>query len=727
MSTKLVTTKLRKKISSNEVIEKKFQEIRSSILASISPAEKKKLLRGMVLTRTTDNALKHLFLSGEITYESKGFQGKGFRSLGQEAIYGATSLLHVGKSYVSEGIYHGDVAAPLIRDLGVFLAMSENDVATAINAQAGKSGNPCDGRDLHLGDFTLGLITPAAPLAIATCTLVGIALSFKKKQEARVAISFIGEGGSSLGEWHEAINFAAVQRLPMIFCIENNQTALSTPVKEQSRVVSFADKGVGYGINALTVDGNDVLALAAAFKFAADEARFGQGPMLLEIVSMRMCGHAHHDDMLYLGTDPPLNLSISPLKAGGYADVNLYEKWRALDPIELFSAKLKREGILSDRDEKNIIDEARDIVNDAIRQIKARAWSRLNKSDEDLVFKAPWIFTKKITHQIPTYTKDGITYLQAIALGARRAFHAHKNCLMIGEDIGPPYGNAFMMFKDMMSDFGDRFINTPISENAIVGASVGMAMSGMRPIGEIQFNDFIACAMDQVVNNVAKTYFRLNLNLPLVLRLPYGGLRRAGPYHSQDTSPWFYRTPGLKIMAPATPMDAMHMLMKAVDDPDPVLFYEHIALYRDPRIKQKERDINVDGAQVLREGKDLSLISYGAYSHVAFRVAELLKEKYEADCEVIDLRYLMPVDFATIYATVKKTSRVLLLGEDMKRGGILESIAATIGQELFSYLDAPVTVIGSRDTPVPYAPSLEDDYLLSEEKIISHALTVLDY
>lgn len=688
---------------------------------SFSMGEKLTMLKGMMLTRATDNALKHLFLSGEIVYKGQGFQGKGFRSLGQEAIYGAALRLKRGPT--------GDVVAPLIRDMGVFLAMSGDDVETAINAQAGKVGMPCDGRDLHLGDFSKNILTPAAPLAIATCTLLGLALSFKQKKEPRVAISFIGEGGCSLGEWHEAVNFASVMSLPLVFCIQNNQIALSTKTNTQSRVRSFADKALGYGICGLSIDGNDVEEVASTFSQASEIARTLAGPVLIELKTMRMCGHAHHDDMLYLGRDPSLSFDIEGL-VGGYADPDLFESFRKKDPLKLYEKKLISQRLITKNDAQDFKEEAQAKVNQAVENIKKRSWPQFSKPDDQLIFKKPWRFSPKSELKLSTrnFSKDGSTYLQAIAFGVKEAFIEHKNCLMLGEDVAPPYGNAFMMFKGM-DEFAHRFINTPISENAIVGACAGLAMGGFLPIGEMQFNDFVACAMDQVCNNVAKSFFRTAVNMPLVLRMPYGGLRRAGPYHSQDTSAWFYRTPGLKIMAPSTPNDAMNMLLRAVRDPDPVMFYEHIGLYRDPKIKQQlsiVSEAELDGAALINEGSHLSMISYGAFCHVAKRAAKKLEEKgFGAD--VIDLRYLSPIDFATVYASIKKCGRALLVAEDSVTGGILQSVASKVGQDLFEYLDAPVVVLGSKDTPVPYAPSLEDEYLLSEQRIIDEALQIINF
>jgi 2-oxoisovalerate dehydrogenase E1 component len=699
------------------------------IKSALTPLQKIQLLRGMMLTRACDNALKRLFLSGEIIYEGKAFAGKGFRSLGQEAIYGAGFLLNRGAEYYSNNHYTGDIAAPMIRDLGVFLCLSNDDLNTAINAQVGKIGQPCSGRDLHLGAWFQGLLSPSAPLAISTCTQIGIALAFKRQKLARVALSFIGEGGTSLGEWHEAINFAAVHDLPMIFCIENNQRALSTCVNEQCKTVKFAHKAFGYGIESCTIDGNDIEEIAATFKLAADYARSGKGPLLIELETMRMCGHAHHDDMLYLGYDPKLGLAIPESRAQGYVDRELYEKYRLRDPILLYTNKLIRAQLLTNAESNIMWEQAEERVEKAAQEVKSRAWPKNNNySDEQLVYKKPVIFISNLDNYY-NFNPEGLNYLQAIAEACVECFKKYPECVIIGEDVALPYGNAFMLFKNISNKYASRFINTPISENALVGACVGMALCGMRPIGEMQFNDFVACAMNQVVNNAAKLFYRLGLNVPMVLRMPYGGLRRAGPFHSQDSAAWFYRVAGLKIMAPSTPIDAFFMLQQAVDDPDPVLFYEHIALYRDSRLRQiiPKRAPALNCAQVICSGQDLTLISYGAYVHRAFKIAQILRSTKNILIEVIDLRYLKPLDLKTCYESIKKTARVLLLGEDASEGSILQMLAAHISTDLFTMLDAPVKFLGSRNTPVPYAPSLEDDYLLSDEKITAEALSLVAY
>ena len=296
---------------------------RESIVASLTRAERIEILRGMILTRATDNRLKAFFLGGEVRYGNTAFQGKGFRSLGQEAIYAAALRLRRGEEYRSaSGEWRGDVVAPLIRDVGAALAMRPDpeSVRMILNAQMGKAGPPMDGKDLHIGDISRGILPAAAPLSISTLTVAGMAMAFSLRAEERVVVSFIGEGGTSLGEWHEAINLCAARRLPAIFCVQNNQTALSTPLHDQSAVRVFADKAAGYGIPGLTLDGTDPDSIAAAFAWAGERARSGKGPTLIELVAMRMCGHAHHDDMLYLGREPKPSWTYPELTAQGYAD-----------------------------------------------------------------------------------------------------------------------------------------------------------------------------------------------------------------------------------------------------------------------------------------------------------------------------------------------------------------------------------------------------------------------
>jgi 2-oxoisovalerate dehydrogenase E1 component len=717
---------------------------REAIEASLTADERREILRGMLLTRATDNRLKTFFLGGDIRYGAAAFQGKGFRSLGQEAIYAAAIRLRRGPEYrAPDGRWRGDVIAPVIRDLGATLAMrpQPETVRMVLNAQMGKVGAPLDGKDLHIGDFEWGILPPAAPLTTATLTMAGMAMAFWREKAGRVAVSFIGEGGSSLGEWHEAINLCAARRLPAVFCIENNQTALSTAVAEQSAVRVFADKAIGYGIPGITIDGTDPDRIAAAFAWAVERARAGEGPALIELVAMRMCGHAHHDDMLYVGKETPPSWQYPPLTDQGYANRELYEYWAARDPIPAYAARLERDGVIGAGDLDLFKREAEAMVEAQARAVIDAPWPDGAQAGVGVFAnEPPRVHVEVLDPEVrlasvasgfsrafpdldpgPPFDPKGRTLLEAVMLGVGDALRADPRVFVYGEDVGGNYGNAFLLLRPLLKEFGDRIINSPLAEGAVLGVCVGAALAGQRPIGEIQFNDFVATGFNQLVNNAAKIRYRWGGEVPMVVRMPWGGLRHAGPYHSQNTEPWFYRTAGLKIVVPSTPHDARALMRTAVEDPDPVLYYEHIALYRDPRIKQLLGDdapaaIPLGKAALRRRGRDLAIVSYGAFVHLAMRVAErLAKDGIEAS--VLDLRTLVPIDRAALLALARECHRVLIVHEDARTGGIGESLAATIQESAFEYLDAPVRIVGALDTPVPYSPPLEEFYLPSEAQI----------
>jgi 2-oxoisovalerate dehydrogenase E1 component len=643
-------------------------------------------------------------------------------------------------------------------------------VRMVLSAQMAKAGAPMNGRDLHVGDFVRGIYPAMAPLGSPALTMSGIAMAFALRGEDRVAVSFVGEGSTSLGEWHEAINACAARKLPAIFCVQNNQTALSTPVHEQSAVRVFAEKGVGYGIPAITIDGTDPEMIASAFAWAAERARAGLGPSLIELVAMRMCGHAHHDDMLYLGKEPPVSWSYPQLTESGYADRELYDFWCRRDPITTYAAKLG----VSDEELRQLQREAEELVEREARAVIEAPWPDRSLAGMDVLANEPRRVhvevleesyrqraaagegrgLKSAPHEEPEaaeslprvarnsardssiedaspFDPKGKTFLEAVMLGVGDALRAHPEAFVYGEDVGGKYGNAFLLLKPLLKEFGDRIINSVLSESSTIGVCIGAALVGMRPIGEIQFNDFVATGFNQLVNNAAKIRYRWGGAPHFVLRMPWGGLRHAGPYHSQNTEAWFYRTPGLVIVAPSTPHDARALMASAVAADDPVLYYEHIALYRDPRIRQAISDdapqpIPIGKAALRRDGNDLAIISYGAYVHVGMRVAERLA-KDGTEASVLDLRTLAPLDRESILALARRCSRVLVIQEDTRTGSIGESIAAIIQEEAFEFLDAPVRVMGALDTPVPYSPPLEEEFLASEEQIERAARLLVAY
>jgi 2-oxoisovalerate dehydrogenase E1 component len=725
---------------------------REAIAASLTREEKLEILRGMLLTRATDNRLKQFFTGGEVRYGSASFQGKGFRSLGQEAIYAAVIRLRRGEG--------GDVISPMIRDLGAVIGMHNqpSTIRMVLSAQMGKAGPPMNGKDLHVGDWAHGIFPAMAPLGSPALTIAGVAMAFaldgrwplavdrdrlssangqqSTANDVRVAVSFVGEGTTSLGEWHEAINACAARKLPAIFCVENNQTALSTPVSEQSAVRVFAEKGCGYGIPAITIDGTDPDAIAAAFAWAAERARGGLGPALIELVAMRMCGHAHHDDMLYLGKDPQTSWTYPPLTEGGYADRELYEFWCRKDPIATYATKL---GV----DLEPLKREAEEIVEREARAVIDAPWPDASAAGEGVFADEPRRVHVEVLEHVatdaslpeleaaPPFDPKGKTLLEAVMLGVGDALRGDPRTFVYGEDVGGKYGNAFLLLKPLLREFGDRIVNSILAEGATIGVCIGAALAGRRPIGEIQFNDFVATGFNQLVNNAAKIRYRWGGSVPMVLRMPWGGLRHAGPYHSQNTEAWFYRVPGLKIVAPSTPHDARALMASAVADPDPVLYYEHIALYRDPRVKQVLPDpppapLPIGKAALRRTGGDLAVISYGAYVHVAMRLAETLA-KDGVECAVLDLRSLAPLDRDAILRVARHCNKVMFIEEDTRTGSIGESVAAIIQEEAFDYLDAPVRVLGALDTPVPYSPPLEEEFLAGEERIERAARAMLAY
>ncbi len=720
---------------------------REAIVASLSEEEKREILGGMILARATDNRLKAFFLGGEVRYGAKAFQGKGFRSLGQEAIYASCIRLRRGGAFRGEdGSWSGDVVAPLIRDVGAALAMNPqpDSVLGVLNAQMGKAGPPMQGKDLHVGDLANGVLPAAAPLSISALSIAGIAFAMAKEGSGRVAVTYIGEGGTSLGEWHEAINVCAARRLPAVFCIENNQTALATPLTEQTAVRTFADKASGYGVPGLTVDGTDPEAVAAAFAWAADRAREGLGPTLLELITMRMCGHAHHDDMLYLGQEPKASWDYPDLLDNkGYVDAEAYRFWTARDPLKRYAAKLEAAGIIEAGDFDIWKTEAEELVDSQARKIIEAPWPDPEEAGEGVYSDQPPVRRIEVLENRQQQDSDvgpgeleagspfdtgGRTFLEAVTLGVGDALAADDRVFVYGEDVGGNYGNAFLLLRPLLEQYGDRILNSPLTEAGTLGVCIGAALAGQRPIGEIQFNDFVATGFNQLVNSAAKIRYRWGASVPMVVRMPWGGLRNAGPYHSQNTEAWFYRTPGLKIVAPSTPEDARALLAAAVADPDPVLYYEHIALYRDPRIKQALGDeppapLPLGKAALRRVGADLAMISYGAYVHMAMRVAERLAGD-GIEASVLDLRSLSPLDRQAVLRVARHCGKVLILHEDTRTGSIGESLAAIIQEEAFEYLDAPIRILGSLDTPVPYSPPLEEVFLVSEKQV-EHAARLL--
>jgi 2-oxoisovalerate dehydrogenase E1 component beta subunit len=450
--------------------------------------------------------------------------------------------------------------------------------------------------------------------------------------------------------------------------------------------------------------------------------------------------------MLYLGKDPQMSWSYPPLTDAGYADAAAYEFWRQRDPIATYAAKLERDGVIGADDLERWKREAEALVETEARAVIDAPWPDGALAGEGVLADEPRRARVEVlgeewrrksnpplpdVEEAPPFDAKGKTFLEAVMLGIGDVLRADDRTFVYGEDVGGSYGNAFLLLRPLLKDFGDRIINAVLSEGATVGVCTGAALAGMRPIGEIQFNDFVATGFNQLVNNAAKLRYRWGAEVPFVLRMPWGGLRHAGPYHSQNTEAWFYRVPGLKIVVPSTPHDARALLASAVADPDPVLYFEHIALYRDPKVKQALSEeppapIPIGKAALRRAGNDLAIISYGAFVHTAMRLAEKLARE-GVECAVLDLRTLAPLDREPVLAVARHCNRVLIIHEDTRTGSIGESLAAIIQEEAFEFLDAPVRIVGALDTPVPYSPPLEEVFLPSEEEIERAARLVLGF
>jgi len=699
---------------------------RQRIQASITPHERRLMLRTMLLTRAIDDHLKACFDRKDLKWGDFPSPQKGFRSTGQEAIVGAALRLRRPPEFAPGRQYRGDVLCPLIRDLGAAL-MFRPDAAHPMLVQHGLLGTPVDGRDLHIGDLDWGILPPAAPLATGTQTLIGIAYAFKLRGEDRVGVSCIGDGGSSLGEWHEAVNLAAAQKLNLVFLVQNNRWALGTHVSEQTATQRFAARGAGYGIPGITVFGNDCEAIAAAVTWAAERARNGCGPALIELLSYRRSGHAHHDDDRFHGN--------AAAGVAGYEFGDEAQAWRQVDPIALYEAHLVRDGHLNPQDLAALREEVAEEVRAAASRAAVAPWPE-PKSYRDRV-TAPRSIPRPDPSASPATRRMATD--EAVRQALVEMMEEDSGVIVLGEDVGGRYGGAFGVTRGLAKQFGPlRCVNLPIAESAIVGCGVGAAISGLRPVVEMQFADFLACGFNALVNNAAKLYWRWGRPVPLVVRLPYGGatgtaqrLLGGGPFHSQCPEMWFVRTPGWKIVAPSTPSDAKGLLTAAIRDDNPVIFLEAKGLYGFFRTDLREEvplgtahEVPIGSAAVRRAGSDLTILTYGAMTWTALAAAKTL-EAQKISAEVIDLRSLWPLDEEAVMRSIAKTNRALILHEDTLRGGFGGELSARITERAFFHLDAPIVRIAAPDTPVPYSPPMEYDFLPKAEDVVRAAVELM--
>jgi len=607
----------------------------------------------------------------------QGKISKWFSGIGQEAIA-------VG---VANSLNFDEYILPMHRNLGVFT--SRNIPLHQLFSQwQGKQSGFTKGRDrsFHFGTQQykiIGMISHLGPqLGVAN----GIALGHLLKNEQKITAVFTGEGATSEGDFHEALNVASVWDLPVLFCVENNGYGLSTPISQQFRCENIADKGIGYGMESHIIDGNNILEVHSKISEISKSVRENPRPILIEFKTFRMRGHEEASGTKYVPSE-------------------LLESWSLKDPVENFQSFLKKEKILSEALESLIQEEIITEINESLKiafEEEAVA-STIENELADVYKHLNFIETK------PSTKTSNIRFIDAVSQGLEQGMVQNENLVIMGQDIAE-YGGAFKITDGFLEKFGShRVRNTPICESGIIEAAFGLSINGFKSVVELQFADFITSGFNPVINLLAKSYYRWGQSSNIVLRMPCGGNLGAGPFHSQTNEAWFTKTPGLKVVYPAFPFDAKGLLATAIEDENPILFFEHKALYRSvyQDVPDNYYTIPFGKASLISEGFDISIITYGAGVHWALN--EIKTHFISAD--LIDLRTLQPLDTDTIYKSVKKTGRVLILQEDTLFGGIASDISALINENCFEYLDAPIKRVGSLETPIPFAKSLEKNYL----------------
>ena len=619
----------------------------------------------------------------------QGKISKWFSGIGQEAI-------SVG---VASALEKDEYILPMHRNLGIFTTR-KIPLNRLFSQFQGKPGGFTQGRDrsFHFGTTEFKIVGMISHLGPQMGVADGIALANKLRQDKKVTVVFSGDGGASEGDFHESINTAAVWDLPVIFVVENNGYGLSTPSNEQFKCKSFADKAIGYGIEGVTVDGNNVLKVYETVKNLAESMRENPRPVLLECVTFRMRGHEEASGTKYVPKE-------------------LFDVWGRKDPVNTFEKFLINEGVLTE----DLIEKNRADIKHEIEAGLEVAFAEQNPKPDTEKELRELFKPFSVSDTTPANgSKTNMRLIDAISNGMKLAMQKHANLVLMGQDIAD-YGGVFKITDGFVEEFGKgRVRNTPLCESAILGAGFGLSINGHKAMVEMQFADFVTEGMTQIINNLAKSHYRWGQNADVVVRMPTGAGVAAGPFHSQSNEAWFFKTPGLKIAYPAFPSDAKGLLLTAFDDPNPVMYFEHKGLYRSisEDVPDGHYTIPFGKARLVSEGNDLTIVTYGLGVHWAI---EALAENPDLSADLIDLRTLAPLDIEAIYASVKKTGRVIVMHEDTLTGGIAGEIASLITENCFDYLDAPVMREGSLDTPVPMNVDLEHNFLPKErfkEKLI---------
>ena len=623
----------------------------------------------------------------------QGKISKWFSGIGQEAIsVGATLALQPDEWIM-----------PLHRNLGVFTSRNMPLSKLFMQWQGNKEGySKGRERSFHFGskeNFICGMISHLGPqLAIAD----GVALAYKLKHAStgsaqKVSLAFTGEGGTSEGDFHEALNVAAVWDLPVIFIIENNGYGLSTPINEQYRCENLIDKAEGYGMEGVQIDGNNILTVYDTIKGVRDYCIENQKPYLVECMTFRMRGHEEASGTKYVPKE-------------------LFEEWNHRDPIKNYERYLIDENVLTEINIADIRNEFKAEIEASLNPSEGGTSEAFSTGEELKDVYAPLsgkgLPTQKDLSQFPPSGDrgPGLKFFEAIKEALNQSMQQHPNLILMGQDIAE-YGGAFKITEGFVEQFGkERVRNTPLCESAIVGAALGLSLEGYKSVMEMQFADFVTVGFNQIINNLAKIHYRWGQNADVVIRMPTGGGVGAGPFHSQSNEAWFVHTPGLKVVYPSSPEDAKGLLIAAINDPNPVLFFEHKALYRSisGNVSPEYYEVDIGKAKVVSKGEDITIITYGAGVHWAIEYAE---ENIDVSIQILDLRTLLPLDYLAIKEAVKSTGKVLILHEDTLTGGIGGEIAAWVSENCFEWLDAPVMRCASLDTPIPFNIELEKNFL----------------
>ncbi len=640
------------------------------------------LYKAILLPRMIEEKMLVLLRQGRIS--------KWFSGIGQEAIAVGAALALDTDEWIM----------PLHRNLGVFTSRNMPLHKLFKQWQGNKDGySKGRERSFHFGSrehHICGMISHLGPqLAIAD----GVALAHKLKKESKVSLAFSGDGGTSEGDFHEALNTAAVWELPVIFIIENNGYGLSTPTNEQYRCNSLVEKAAGYGMEGVQIDGNNILTVYDTIKGVRDYCIKNQKPYLIECMTFRMRGHEEASGVKYVPK-------------------NLFEEWEKKDPIRNYEEWLLSEKIMTAEQVASAKVEIKNYIEEELK-MGFEAFPMLPDTEAELAdvyaevrVNAGLVIDNSSprSEQLFNGGQSEKKFINAISDALDMSLQKHPDFVLMGQDIAE-YGGAFKVTEGFVDRYGkERIRNTPLCESAIVGTALGLSLKGYKSMMEMQFADFATVGFNQIINNLAKIHYRWGQNADVVIRMPTGGGVGAGPFHSQSNEAWFVHTPGLKVVYPSTPFDAKGLLIAAINDPNPVIYFEHKALYRSisGMVPDQYYEIEIGKARQVSEGADLSIITYGSGVHWAMEYAQ---HHPQLSIDILDLRTLLPMDHEAIYHSVKRTGKVLVLHEDSLTGGIGGEIAAWISEHCFSFLDAPVMRCASLDSPIPFSIELEKNFM----------------